>query len=92
MWWRKILAAPSAVTVVCIGTKYTLLETESMTVMTASCLEDSGSLTTKSTLSVSHRVSGMESGWSSLTGECRQGLVRRHRSQVLTYWLIYLDI
>jgi len=91
-WWRKSLAASSTVTVVCIETKCTLLETESTTVMMASCPEDSTSSTTKLTLSVSHRTSRIESGWSSPTGEYRQGFVRRQRSQVLTYWLIYLDI
>ena len=39
-------------TVVCIGMKCTLLEMESTTVMMALCLEDSGSSTTKLTLSV----------------------------------------
>ena len=39
-------------TVVCIGTKCTRLETESTTVIIVSCPEDSRSSTTKSTLSV----------------------------------------
>ena len=59
--WRKSLAAPSTVTVVCIGMKCTLLETESTTVMTALCLENSGSSTMKLILSVSHCLSRTES-------------------------------
>jgi len=89
-WWKKSLAAPSAVTVVCVRIKCTLLEMESTTVMITSCPEDSGSSTTKLTLSVSHRASRTESGWSLPTRECRQGFVWRQRSQVLTYWPIYV--
>jgi len=58
---EESLAAPSAVTIMCIGMKCTLLETESMTVMTVSYLENSRSSTTKLTLSVSHCLSGTES-------------------------------
>ena len=90
--WRKSLAAPSAMTVMCVRTKCTLLETESMTVMTVLCPEDSGSLTTKLMLSVFHHASGTESSCSSPTGEYCQGFVQRQRSQVLTYWPMYLDI
>ena len=46
----------------------------------------------KSMLSVSYCVSRMESSWSSPTGECCQGFIWRQRSQVLIYWLMYLDI
>ena len=52
----------TAVTVVCVGMKCTLLETASMTIMTVSCPKDSRSSTTKLTLRVSYRASGTESG------------------------------
>lgn len=48
-WWRKRRAEPSAVTVVVVGIKWTCLETELTTVITASYPADSRSSTTKST-------------------------------------------
>jgi len=58
-WCKKSLAAPSAVTVMCIGMKCTRFNTESTTVITALCLEEKGSSTIKSTLSMFHCKSGI---------------------------------
>jgi hypothetical protein len=49
--------------------------TESTTTMTASFPSDSGNSTMKSTLMVSHRVSRIGSGCSSLVGGLQLGLV-----------------
>src|SRR5271156_4358179 len=59
--------------------------------MTESFSSDSGSLTMKSMLMVSHGASGIGSRWSSPVGGRRGDLVRRHKSQVETYLPIYLD-
>jgi len=72
--------------------KYTCFDTESTTVITASCLEEEGSSTMKSTLSVSHRESGIWRGCNLPTGAYLIGFVLRQRSQVLTYCPVYLDI
>ena len=72
--------------------KYAFLDTESTTVMTISQPADSRSSTTKSTLSIFQHALGTGRGYNSLTRECFVDLVRKHRSQVLIYWPIYLDI
>jgi len=67
-------------------------DTESTTVITASCSEERGSSTTKSTLSVSHRESGIQRGYNLPTRAYLIGFVLMQRSQVLMYYLMYLDI
>jgi len=70
----------SAVIVVWVGIKCTLLEIKSTTVMTASYSNNSKSFITKSTLMVSHLAFGIASRVSSLSVKCQVGLVYKHRS------------
>ena len=84
--------ALSVVTVVYIGMKWALFDTESTTVMIVLYLEDLESSTTKSTLRVFYLASGMGSGYSSPIRGCLAIFIWRHRSQVLIYYLAYLDI
>jgi len=91
-WCRKSLAAPSTVTVVCVRIKCAHFDTESTTVITALCPEEKRSSTTKSTLSMSHRKSRIQRGCNLLTRACLISFVLRHRSQVLMYCPMYLDI
>jgi len=65
---------------------------ELMTTMMELCSMDSGSLTMKSTLMVSHGAGGMGRGWSSPVRGRQNDLVQRHMSQVEMYLPIYLNI
>jgi len=76
----------------CVGMKCARFDTESTTVITVSCLEEKGSFTMKSTLSMSYCEFGIWRGCSSPTGACLIGFVLRQRLQVLMYCLMYLDI
>ena len=86
------MAAPSMVTVMCVGIKCALFDTKSTTIITALCLEDLGSSTMKSVLKVSHHVSGTGRGCSLPTGGCCMGFVLKHRLHMLTYCPMYWDI
>ena len=55
---KKSLIAPSAVTIIYIRMKLVLLETKLTIIITVSKSMDSGSLTMKSILMVSHLISG----------------------------------
>jgi len=65
---------------------------EFTTVITVLYLEERGSSTTKSTLSMSYCKSGIRRGYNSPTGACLISFVLMQRSQVLTYCPMYLDI
>ena len=76
----------------CFRMKWTLFDIKFTTIMTASYPEDSGSFTMKFILRISYLISSIESGCNSPTRGCFVAFIQRHRSQILIYCLIYLNI
>ena len=64
------------------GMKWVIFVMELTTTIIASCLDDSGSSTMKSTLTVSHRVSGIGNRQSSPAGSRLWAFFQMHRSSV----------
>ena len=77
MLYRKNLTTSLVLTIVWMGMKCTVLNTESTTIMTASNSMYSGSSTTKSMLIISHYVFGTGRGCSLPIGRCQVSLVIR---------------
>ena len=75
MLCRKSLTIPSVLTIVWVGTKCTVLDTEFIAVITILNSTNSGSSMTKSTLIVFHYVFEMRRKCSLLMDRCQVGLV-----------------